>query len=361
MDWIKFYEEIVNTPTGPDLTIEEKLLKLSKIESTLKSWGFNWKYGRGSLVAELGKKPYITLIGHFDTVFKKEDTLSRPFRIEGNKVYGPGVADMKGGIVVMLKAVNEFLGEGVDLKKGLRLIINVDEELGSKVSREDMYSAAKDSVYCLSYEPARPSGALLSARKGIVGCKIKVHGEKAHAALIGKEGANALVEISDKILRMYDLNGKINGLSVNPAIVSSGIKGNIVPDYAEAYFDIRYSKKEDLIELEKLIKMICSRSIIQKCKSEYEINVSRAPMKSSEGLLSIVKRIAEKLNIKIAFETTGGGGDSAFFSEMGVDSLDGLGIIGGRFHSEAEYAELDSINERSSLSKELLKELQNHC
>jgi len=360
MDWIKFYEEIINTPTGPDLTIEEKLSKLSKIESLLKSWGFNCRYGKGSLIAEIESAPYITLIGHFDTVFKKEDTLSRPFKIDGNRVYGPGVADMKGGIVVMLKAVSEFLDEEINLKKGLRLIINVDEELGSKISREDMYLAARDSVYCLSYEPARPSGALLSARKGIVGCRIKVYGEKAHAALIGKEGANAVVELSNKILKMYDLNGKIDGLSVNPAIVNGGVKGNIVPDYAEAYFDIRYFKKEDLIELEESVKTICAGSIVEKCRSEYEINVSRAPMRSSDELLSITKKIAKKLNMEITFEITGGGGDSAFFSEKGIDALDGLGIIGGRFHSEDEYAELDSIEERSSLSRELLKELQDN-
>lgn len=359
MDWVKFFEEIVNTPTGPDLSIEEKLSALSNVKKILESWGLNCKYGKGSLIAETGKAPFITLIGHFDTVFKKEDTLSRPFKIVDNKVYGPGVADMKGGIVVMLKAVKELMDEGVELKKGLRLIINVDEELGSKVSREDMYRAAEDSVFCLSYEPARPNGALLSARKGIAGCKIKVYGEKAHAALIGKEGANAVVEISDKILRMFGLIGKIDGLTVNPSIVNGGIKSNIVPDCAEAYFDIRYAKREDLEQIEKMINEICSQSLIKGTKIEYEFNVSRSPMRSSDTLLKITDEVSKTLGIEISFETTGGGGDSAFFSEKGVDALDGLGIVGGRFHSEDEYAELNSLEERSLLSKELLKKLQN--
>lgn len=359
MDWLKFFEEIVNTPTGPDLSIQEKLSTLSNVKGVLESWGFNCKYGKGSLIAETGKAPFITLIGHFDTVFKKEDTLSRPFKVVDGKVYGPGVADMKGGIVVMLKAVKEFLDEKPELKKGLRLMINVDEELGSKVSREDMYLAAKDSICCLSYEPARPSGALLSARKGIAGCRIKVYGEKAHAALIGKEGANAVVEISDKILQMFGLIGKIEGLTVNPSIVNGGVKSNIVPDYAEAYFDIRYARKEDLEQIENMIGEICSKSLIKGTKAEYEFNVSRSPMRSSDSLLELVGEVAKTLRIEISFESTGGGGDSAFFSEKGVDALDGLGIVGGSFHSEKEYAELNSLDERSLLSKEILKKLQN--
>ena len=358
MNWMKFFEEIVNLPTGPDLTIEEKLSKLKNVESFIRSLGFECKYGKGSLIAEMGNPPYITLIGHFDTVFKKDDTLSRPFKTHDNKVYGPGVADMKGGIVIMLKAVKEFLDEKVEMKRGLRLIINVDEELGSKISRDDMYAAAEDSIYCLSYEPARPSGALLSARKGIAGCRIKVHGEKAHAALIGKEGANAVVELSDKILKMYEMNGQIDGLTVNPSIVNGGVKSNIIPDYAEAYFDIRYAKKDDIDSIQETIKEICSKTVVKGTKIEYEFKISRAPMRSSDELLSIVDKVAKNLNIDISFEVTGGGGDSAFFSEKGVDALDGLGIVGGRFHSEDEYAELNSIEERSLLSKELLKELQ---
>ncbi len=190
MDWMGLYEKLVNTDTGFDLSIEEKLDSTEFLREILEDLGFEVRRGRASHIAKMGDPPYVTLIGHLDTVFPRGEPERRPFRVEGDIVKGPGVADMKGGAVILLKAIEDYLRIGKKLS--LAVVLNVDEEIGSPEGRLDHYEMAENSRFVLSFETGRKDGDVVIGRKGIASLKLKVIGRSGHASM-PQSGINALL------------------------------------------------------------------------------------------------------------------------------------------------------------------------
>ena len=341
MDPIALLERLVRTPTGPDLSIFEKLKRTEFVRDLLKEIGFEVETRNGCHIARKGKPPYITLIGHLDTVFPEGEERKRPFRIENGKAYGPGVADMKGGIVVMIEALKR-----IDIH-GIAVIMNVDEELGSNESEKVLKEFASMTKYCLSFEPAFPDGKLISSRKGVGALRIIVHGRKGHSARLN-EGANAVVELADKIVKLWKLNPKFEYLSLNPTIVRGGIKSNVTPDEAEVYFDVRYYDEKEIELLERELSGILNVEIVKGTGMEYSLDVFRKPMKRCDEMVSLVGDMGYSTGM------SPGGGDSAFFEK----ALDGLGLPGGFFHSEKEYALVSKLEDKMKLAVSLIEKLR---
>lgn len=352
MKWIEIYEKLVNTDTGPDLSMEEKLNRTSFLAEILEKLGFRVERRKAAHVAFLGEPPYVTLIGHLDTVFPEGESRKRPFSVDGSIARGPGVCDMKGGVVILLEALERFLKED---EANLCVVLNVDEELGSPVSRDTFEEIAAMSSHCLSFEPGRENGELISSRKGIISLWLFAHGKKGHASR-PDEGVNAITEISFKVLELSSLNGKFPNLTINPTVVRGGAESNVTPDKAEVYFDIRYYEDKEFEFLKKTLEKIST--VHPEATVSYRMKIRRSPMKEDPAFISTVKEAAEEIGMKPVFVRATGGGDVAFFSQRGIPSVDGLGIPGGRMHSEEEYARINLFEERVNLVVHLLKKIR---
>lgn len=348
--WLEMFERLVNTDTGFDLDSSTKLERTRFVAEHLKSLGFEVHTEKAAHVALRGEPPYLTLIGHLDTVFKEGEASRRPFKVENNVAMGPGVADMKGGVVVLLAVVEEALKKGID---SLCIILNVDEELGSKESKETFEKYAKESFCCLSFEPGGANGGIVVSRKGIASLDMRVKGVKGHASRL-EEGANAIVEASHKICKLYALNGHIGSLTVSPTVINGGEKSNITPDLCKVYCDVRFSNQEELKEFEEKLAEITRTSWIERTSCEYSLIQRRPAMVFMEEMKLAVEDAFQRLGKRFELQHSSGGADGAFFTALGVPTLDGLGLCGGRFHSEEEFALIDSFEERVMLSLELL-------
>ncbi|AEH51403.1 M20/M25/M40 family metallo-hydrolase [Pseudothermotoga thermarum] len=348
---IELYERLVNTDTGFDIDYSTKLARTSFVVDELRKLGFSAHQEEAAHVAILGEPPYITLIGHLDTVFKEGESSKRPFKVVDSIAYGPGVADMKGGIIVLLKVAEEAVKSGV---KNLCIIMNVDEELGSKASRKTFYAYAEKSLCCLSFEPGGENGSLILTRKGIVPTNLYVKGIKGHAARL-HEGANAILEAARKIDQIYSLNGKFGSVTLNPTLINGGEKSNITPDSCKVYFDIRYLERNDFEKCKLALEKICSETTVPGTSCQIEFEESRPSMTLHPKMKEAVEKVLNKLGINVEFEHSSGGADSAFFSQANVPTLDGLGICGGKFHSEQEFALLDTFEPRVKIALELIR------
>ncbi len=348
---LELYEKLVNTDTGYDVDYQTKLARTTFVADELKKLGFSIHQEEAAHVALLGKPPYITLIGHLDTVFKEGESAKRPFTVKDGLAYGPGVADMKGGIITLLKVAEEAVKDGFD---NLCVIMNVDEELGSKASRSTFCKYAKESICCLSFEPGGENQELVLTRKGIVPTNLVVKGVKGHASRL-EEGANAVVEAARKINEIYSLNGKFGSVTLNPTIINGGEKSNITPDLCRVYFDLRYLDKNDLEKCKDALGKICSQTTVPGTSCQIEMQESRPSMTLHPRMKEAVENVLRELNLNVGFEHSNGGADSAFFSQLDVPTLDGLGICGGRVHSEQEYAILGSFEARVKIALSLVK------
>lgn len=352
--WLEVYEKLVNTDTSFELSIEEKLDATQFVADILKDMGFEVSRGRASHVAKMGDPPRVTLIGHLDTVFKRGEPSRRPFRVEEGVVKGPGVGDMKGGVVIMLMALEEALQGSKNLP--LEVVLNVDEETGSDLGREDHLEAAKRSVFCLSFETGRKNGAVVIARKGIASLTVNISGRAGHASS-PKSGANALIEMADKVLKVSELSSRFEKLTIVPTIASSGYKGNVIPDNAYIFFDVRYSALEEVKRLRTLLEDIFMSKRVEECEGYYALEIRRPPMKRDEKAVKLLEDVMRYLRVQYKMLEVGGGGDAAFYSQEGVPAIDGLGIVGRYIHSEKEEAYLDWVQPRVSLSIALLQRL----
>lgn len=258
---------------------------------------------------------------------------------------------MKGGVVILLESLKRFLQQN---DTDLCVVLNVDEELGSPLSGELFKEVAGMSSHCLSFEPGRENGELISSRKGIISLWLFARGKKGHASRLD-EGANAIVELAFKVMELTSLNGRFPNLTLNPTIVKGGAESNVTPDKAEVYFDVRYYDDKEYEFLEETLKRLSA--VHPEANVSYSLKLRRLPMKEDPDFVNIVKMSAEEIGMTVSFVRATGGGDVAFFSQNGVPSIDGLGIPGGKMHSEDEYARLDQFEDRVNLVVHLLRKL----
>ena len=302
--------------------------------------------------------PRALLIGHMDTVFDPGTAGERPFRIEDGVAYGPGVTDMKSGLLAGLYAIKALIGELGDLPfERLTFIANPDEEVGSPSSRPHIQAAAADVDACLVLECARANGDIVSARKGILDTRLTVHGRAAHAGVEPEKGRSAILEAARVVRDLHALNGRWPGVTVNVGKIAGGTRPNVVAERCDLEVDVRATSAEGLAEVEAAVRSIAETTEVPDTTIDANVLVSWLPMEKLERsgwLVEQAQAIAARLGFTVADTATGGASDANTTSGMGVPTLDGLGPIGGNDHSPAEYLEVDSIVPRTTMLAGLL-------
>jgi glutamate carboxypeptidase len=302
--------------------------------------------------------PRVLLIGHMDTVFDPGTAAERPFRIQDGIAYGPGVTDMKSGLLAGMYGVKALVGQlgGVPFER-LTIISNPDEEIGSPSSSEHIRAAAADADACLVLECARANGDIVSSRKGILETRLTVHGRAAHAGVEPEKGRSAILEAARLVHDLHALNGRWPGVTVNAGVIHGGTRPNVVAERCELEVDVRSVTQDGLDAVESAIREIGAATRVPDTTVETSVRVAWAPMERLERSIRLVEHaqaVAGVLGFAVADTATGGASDANTTSGMGVPTLDGLGPIGGNDHSPTEYLEVDSIVPRTALLAGLL-------
>lgn len=364
-EMLKVLESLVNTESGSyDKQGVDNVV--NKLKQEFERIGLQAKtievehYGNQLIITHQEADPSIMLLLHMDTVFPKGTVKERPFKIEGDHAYGPGVIDMKGSHVTTLFALKLLLERDPDAVKAVKIVFTSDEEIGAPVGRQLIKEEAKGMSYALVMEPARTDGSLVSSRRGGGKYTIQVEGRAAHSGIEPEKGKSAIEELSHKIIALHQLSDHQQGMSVNVGLVEGGSSVNTVAAFAKAEVDIRISKMEQAEQLDQAIKQICSTVQVEGTTTTLEGGIDRPPMEKNEQtieLLETVKSVGDDIGLAITDISTGGGSDASFTSAMGIATVDGLGPIGGNQHNEGEYLEIESLVERTELLAAILKRL----
>jgi glutamate carboxypeptidase len=298
------------------------------------------------------------LIGHMDTVFDAGTAAERPFRIDDDVAYGPGVTDMKSGLLAGLYAIKSIVVErgGVPFER-LVFVANPDEEIGSVSSTPHIMALAADMDAALVLECARANGDIVSARKGIADLRIIVTGRAAHAGVEPEKGRSAILEAARIVEDLHALNGRWPGVTVNVGVIGGGTRFNVVPERCSLDVDIRATARESLVTAEDEVRRIAAATEVPDTSVDIEELNKWWPMERlerSERLVEHAQAVAASLGFEVADASTGGASDANTTSGMGIPSLDGLGPIGGNDHAPGEYLEVDSIVPRTTMLAGLL-------
>jgi glutamate carboxypeptidase len=297
-------------------------------------------------------------IGHMDTVFLEGEAQKRPFSIDGNHAKGPGVCDMKGGLVAILHVMETLQQFGVAEKLSLCIGFNSDEEIGSSASRAWLEDIATKSKRVFIFEPCRVGGQRVLQRKGGGGYEIICHGKAAHAGVEPEKGINAVVELAHQILEITSFADPEAGTTVNVDMIQGGTKANVIPDYAKAVVDVRVADAGEKNRIEACFQQIAQHTHVSGVHVETRGGINRPPMVPSEKTLKLWEQIAEigtRLGQEMKLIATGGGSDGNFTSALGIPAIDGLGPRGGSAHSQDEFLDLESINSTVKLICEICK------
>jgi glutamate carboxypeptidase len=318
-------------------------------------------------VLEGGRQgPAVLMIGHLDTVFEPGTAAERPFRVDQGIAYGPGVTDMKSGLlagIYALRALRATSAEGLQqwLPVGrVVFIANPDEEIGSPVSTPVIRDWAAGSDVALVLECARANGDIVSSRKGIVDVELRVSGRAAHAGVEPEKGRSATLEAAHKTVALHALNGRWPGVTVNVGVARGGTRPNVVAESAVLRVDVRAVDRRSLEEAEEQIQAIAMTSTVPDTSCEIVELGRHWPMEKHERssrLVGLARKVAGELGFGLNDAATGGASDANTTAGMGVPTLDGLGPIGGNDHSPLEYLEVDSIVPRTALLTGLIREI----
>jgi len=302
--------------------------------------------------------PRVLLIGHMDTVFDPGTAAERPFRVQDGNAYGPGVTDMKSGLLAGFYALKALIDErgGLPFER-LVFVCNPDEEIGSPSSSAHIRELAADIDVALVLECARANGDIVSARKGILDLRIVVRGRAAHAGVEPEKGRSAVLEAARIVRDLHDLNGRWPGVTVNVGVMAGGTRPNVVAERCTLEVDVRAMARDALETAEAEIRRIATATEVPDTTVDFEAMARWWPMEKlarSGRLVEHAQAIADGLGFRVHDTSTGGASDANTTAGMGIPSLDGLGPIGGNDHSPAEYLELDSIVPRTTLLAGLL-------
>jgi len=289
----------------------------------------------------------ILLMGHMDTVYPAGTAARRPFRVEDGRAYGPGVADMKSGLVMNVFVAEAFARCG-GLQAPLQLFFSCDEEIGSPATRDHIMARARGARAVLNAEPGRVSGNLVTSRKGSMVVEFEVEGVAAHAGINHAAGASAIEALARKILALHALTDPATGVTANVGVVHGGIVPNMVAPHAKAELDMRFTSDTDPDELLTKVRTIVEEESVPRTKGRVTETRRTMPMKPTPGeLLALYQRGAKALGFEVQGEFTGGAADSGLTASVGAPTLCGTGPVGGHAHTEREYCELATFVPRA--------------
>lgn len=364
---VKLWERLVNIDSGTGdaeglkavgaVAIEE----LSKLGATVETVPATPAIGDNIVASFNGAgKGKVLLMAHMDTVFPRGTAAARPFRIEGNLAFGPGVSDDKGGLVVALTALRIL--DDLKFKNfgRITLFLNTNEETGSRgASRTLIEKLAREHDVTLNLEGGRPGDGVVIWRKGSGTITVEVKGRAAHAAAAGT-GRNAAMELAHQILQLSTLADPAKGTTVNFTVLKAGDRKNVIPDLAVADGDIRVLVSEEFDRVERELAVMAQNKLIP--DTVVTTSLSRgfpvmAQNAQTDALAAMAQRIYGELGRTLKLEGSGGAADSSLAAGVFKPALDGLSVIGGNAHTDREYAEIESLVPRVYLLTRMVMEL----
>jgi glutamate carboxypeptidase len=302
-----------------------------------------------------GGTPRVLLLGHHDTVFPLGTLAARPFRVEDGRATGPGVFDMKAGIV---QAVHGLATLPTDVLAGVEVLMTADEEVGSAASRVVIEERAAACGAVLVLEPSADGGALKTARKGTGTFEVVVQGRAAHAGLEPELGRNALIEAAEQVLRIATFGDPSVGTTVTPTMASAGTADNVVPAEARVRVDVRVVAPGEKERVESLLRGLTPVTPDVTLRVLGEIGRPPMPEAASRELFELAERVAAEAGLPpVVGQAVGGGSDGNFTAAIGIPTLDGLGAVGGGAHADHEYVLVDTMPGRASLVAALVTAL----
>ncbi|MBW8815922.1 MAG: M20/M25/M40 family metallo-hydrolase [Caulobacterales bacterium] len=305
-------------------------------------------------------KGRILMIGHIDTVFGPGTVARRPYRVDGDHARGPGVSDEKGGVVEGVYALQLLHDLGFKDFKQITFLIETSEERGSPGTRALIARLLKDADVELNLEPADAPDAVTVWRKGSTIFEIDVKGRAAHAGVAPQEGRNAAEEVIHQLRAIQPFPKTGDGMTVNLTLLSAGSRNNIIPEDASATLNVRVRKREDAEKVAQALAESAKTTEIPDTKVTIKREVSFPPLENNpatDALAERAKAIYAGVGLTLGTAGNGGASESALAADAKVPALDGLGPVGGGFHSDAEYLDLKTVTPRLYLLTRLIQDL----
>ena len=308
------------------------------------------RFGRASA----GERP-ILLLGHLDTVWDIGTLRNMPWRVTDTTVSGPGVLDMKAGVLMALSAI-ETLHSLRRRHRPIIILLHGDEEVGSPASRQITETVAKrcSAVYVL--EPGQgDAGAYKTARKAVGMYRLTVHGIASHSGVDFERGHSAVVELARQIAVLTGFTDLGRGITVNPGLIGGGTRSNVVAAEAWAEIDVRLSRSRDLPLLDRKFRSLKAQDA--RCRLELTGGINRPPMERTAGTVALFRRakeLAAQLRVPLSEASTGGGSDGNFTSALGIPTLDGMGAVGAGAHAAHEHLSREHLAPRTALLAAML-------
>ncbi len=308
-----------------------------------------------------GSKDFLLMV-HYDTVFAEGTAAARPFRMDEQRAYGPGVADAKGGVAMILHALELLKAQQFDDYGTITVLFNPDEEMGSAGSKKIIAELARKHDYVFSYEPP-DRDAVTTATNGINAVMLEVKGKSSHAGSAPEDGRNAVLELAHQLVQLKDLGDPDKGTTVSWTMIAGGEKRNIIPNKATAEADMRYS---DISETELVLadaQKIIENKLIDDTRVELRVDKGRPPLAknpASERLAETAQRLYGEIDQRIEPIAMRFGTDAGYAYVPDSDKpavLETMGVVGAGLHSEDEYIELSSIAPRLYLTTAMIRAL----
>ena len=306
------------------------------------------------------KKKPVLITGHMDTVFPA-DTDFTSYSEDDTRCYGPGTADMKGGLVVGMFALKALIETQCPDIPPIVFVFNADEEIGSPSSRQLILELARESSMGLVLEAGGLAGEIVVARKGNLSVQIDVAGEAGHAAFAGPDKASAILELAHKTIAIEALHRPDQGIFANVGMVTGGIGPNTVPPHARAAVDFRFTTDADKNHLTEALDQIMAEPVIPRTRTTMSWISQRPAMpetRASMALFTLIKSLGRQLGIPVIPERRQGVSDANIIAQAKIPVIDGLGPIGGNDHSPKEYIIKQSLKDRTLLFAHILTRCQ---
>lgn len=305
-----------------------------------------------------GNQKPVLLLGHMDTVYPVGTISNMRCRVAKDRLYGPGVLDMKSGIALALHSIEAMLKwNGGKLPRPVTILLVSDEEVGSTSSREITETLARESSAVLVLEPAQGL-AVKTARKGICEYTLKVTGKAAHSGLDFEKGQSAIVELAKQIWQISQLVDLKRGITLNVGKISGGTRANVVAAEATAVMDVRVSRMGDALEIDDKLRAL--KVFNRNCAIAVSGGMNRPPMERSAGGAALYEKasvVANQLGWKLEEAAVGGGSDGNFTAALGIPTLDGLGGVGEGAHAEHESVVISELPKRAALLAGLISQI----
>ena len=298
----------------------------------------------------------LLVLGHLDTVWDVGTLAEMPFRVQAGRAYGPGIFDMKSGIVCGLWAIRALRETGTTPTRPIRFFLNSDEETSSLAFRKELMAEARRARACLVLEPAA-GGALKTSRKGVGEFLVTVHGRSAHAGINPAAGVNAIHELARQILRVQSFARPRRGLTITAGMIEGGTRVNVVPERASVRIDVRVERRGDSAAIEEKVRALTP--FHPEARLSIEGGVNRPPLERAmaRDLYRAAKRLAAEMGMTLEEASTGGGSDGNFTAALGIPTLDGLGGVGDGAHARHEHVVIRELPRRAGLIAALMARL----